>query len=78
MATVIQPSAQPTNKVAAGTAALAAWGIFVSIGSLTLKNLFPAWYDPDMIIAISAGVPTIVNFATGWFVKDAPNVVVQQ
>jgi len=78
METINQPSSQPTNKVAAATAATAGWAIIVSVGSLTLKNLYPAWYDPDMIIAVSSGVPTILVFLSGWFTKDKPNVVVVQ
>lgn len=78
METINQPSPQPTNKVAAATAATAAWAIFVSIGSLALKNLYPEWYDPDMIIAVSSGVPTLIVFVAGWFTKDKPNVVVVQ
>ena len=61
METINQPSSQPTNKVAAATAATAGWAIIVSVGSLVLKNEFPAWYDPDMIIAVSSGVPTILT-----------------
>jgi hypothetical protein len=75
--TINQPSGQPTNKVAMATAATAAWGIVVSIGSLTVKNLFPDWYDPDAVIAISSGVPVIIVFLAGWFTKDRPNVIVQ-
>jgi len=78
METINQPSAQPTNKVAVATAATAAWTIVVSIGSLILKNEFPAWYDPDMILAVSAGVPTLIVFVAGWFTKDQPNVIVVQ
>lgn len=78
METINQPSPQPTNKVAAATAATAGWAIIVSVGSLALKNLYPAWYDPDMIIAVSSGVPTIIVFVAGWFTKDKPNVVVVQ
>lgn len=73
--TVNQPTLNPTNKVLAATAATTAWGIFMGIGSLTLKNLAPGWYDPDVIIAISSGVPTLVVFAAGWFTKDKPNVI---
>ena len=78
METINQASAQPTNKVAAATAATAAWAIIVSIGSLAVKNLAPSWYDPDTILAISSGVPTMIVFAAGWFTKDKPNVVVVQ
>lgn len=78
METTNQPSSQPTNKVAAATAATSAWAIVVSIGSLAVKNLAPEWYDPDVIIAVSSGVPIIIVFVAGWFTKDKPNVVVQQ
>ena len=78
METINQTSSQPTNKVAAATAATAAWAIIVSVGSLAVKNLAPAWYDPDTILAISSGVPTMIVFAAGWFTKDKPNVVVVQ
>lgn len=78
METINQPSSQPTNKVAAATAATAVWTIIVSTGSLALKNLAPAWYDPDVILAVSAGVPTLIVFVAGWFTKDGPNVVVVQ
>ena len=76
METIDQPSTQPTNKVAAATAATAAWAIIVSIGSLAVKNLAPGWYDPDTILAISSGVPVIIVFIAGWFTKDKPNVLV--
>ncbi|MFK0688000.1 hypothetical protein ACFX5Q_07315 [Mesorhizobium sp. IMUNJ 23033] len=76
--TVTQPTNDPTNKTTAAAAALAAWGMTVSIGSLALKNLAPEWYDPDMIIAVSAGVPVLIQFVTSWFSKDKPNVIVTQ
>lgn len=78
METINQASAQPTNKVAAATAATAGWAIIVSIGSLAVKNLAPRWYDPDTILAISSGVPTMIVFLAGWFTKDKPNVIVTQ
>lgn len=76
METINQPSNSPTNKVEAATAASAVWTIFVSIGALTLKNIFPAWYDPDLVLAVSTGVPTLLIFAAGWFRKDKATVVV--
>lgn len=77
MTTINQPTSQPTNKVMAATAATTAWGIVMGIGSLMLKNLAPEWYDPDVVIAISSGVPTLVVFAAGWFTRDKPNVIVR-
>jgi len=76
METINQPSSQPTNKVAAATAATAVWSIIVSVGSLALQNLAPTWYSPDLIIAVASGVPTLIVFVVGWFTKDQPNVVV--
>ncbi len=78
METINQETSQPTNKVAAGTAALSLWAIIVSIGSLALQNMAPTWYSPDLIIAVSTGMPIVINFIAGWFTKDKPNVVVQQ
>lgn len=74
--TIHQPSANPTNKLSASTAATAAWGMVMSIGSLLLKVNYPEYYDPEMLLAIGAGVPTVVCYAAGWFTSDAPNVVV--
>jgi hypothetical protein len=53
METINQPSRQPTNKVAAVTAATAAWAIIVSIGSLLVQNLAPTWYWADAVAALS-------------------------
>ncbi|TPN44474.1 hypothetical protein FJ981_28165 [Mesorhizobium sp. B1-1-4] len=78
METINQPSSQPTNKVAAATAATAAWAIIVSIGSLLVQNLAPTWYSADAVAAISSGVPIILVFVAGWFTRDKPNVVVVQ
>ncbi|TPM59169.1 hypothetical protein FJ959_09885 [Mesorhizobium sp. B2-2-4] len=78
METINQPSSQPTNKVAVATAATAAWAIIVSVGSLALQNLAPTWYSPDLIAAVSSGVPVLLVFIAGWFTRDKPNVVVVQ
>lgn len=74
--TIHQPSKNPTNKLAASTAATAAWGMIMSIGGLTLKNLYPEWYDPETLLSVSAAVPTIVGFIAGWLTSDNPNIVV--
>jgi hypothetical protein len=76
--TVTQPSNDPTNKVTAITAALAAWGIFMSVGGLFLKNMAPEYYDPQVMLDVSAGVPTCVAFLVGWVRKDKPNVIITQ
>lgn len=78
METVNQETNAPTNKVAAATAAAAAWAIFISIGSLALQNLAPTWYSADTIAAISSGGPVILVFLAGWFTKDKPTVVITQ
>lgn len=74
--TINQPTMNPTNKLTASTAALAAWGVIMSIGGLALQNLYPTWYDADVMLQVSAGVPTIVGFLAGYFTRDKPNIVV--
>ena len=74
--TINQPSNNPTNKLTASTAALAAWGIVMSVGGLALKNLAPGWYDPEVMLTVSAGMPVVIGFAAGWVTRDRPNVVV--
>jgi hypothetical protein len=66
----IQPSANPTVKLTAAAWAAAAMGV----GGLALKNLAPGWYDPTVLGLLT---PFAV-VAFGWFVHDAPNVVVIQ
>lgn len=65
MNTVNQPTANPTNKLTAATAAAA----LVSVVGLILKNVAPGWYDPDVLLNVT---PMIV-FALGYIVKDKPN-----
>lgn len=74
--TINQPSNNPTNKLTAATAAAAAWSIVMSVGGLALKNLAPEWYDPEVLLKVSAAVPVVVVFVAGWFTRDRPNVVV--
>lgn len=66
MATINQPTLNPTNKLSAATVAAAA----VSVVGLVLRNLAPEWYDPDVLAAV---LPVVV-FATGYLIKDKPNV----
>lgn len=68
MATVNQPTANPTNKLTAATIAAAA----VSWSGVVVRNLWPEWYDPE---AWAAAMPFVV-LLVGYFVKDAPNVEV--
>ncbi len=66
MENATQPTANPTNKLTAAMAAAAA----VSILGLVLKNLFPAWYDPETLM----NVTPIAVLVFGYFIKDRPNV----
>lgn len=68
MDTIHQPSSQPTNKLTAATLAAA---IVPAVG-LFIRNLFPEWYDPEVIV----GMTPIFVFLFGYFVKDEPNVTV--
>lgn len=68
MATVKQPSVNPTNKLSAATVAAAV----VSTTGLILRNVFPEWYDPEVMTAI---LPIAV-WAAGFLTPDEPNVVV--
>lgn len=63
-----QPSSQPTNKLTAATLAAA---LVPAIG-LFVRNLFPEWYDPEVIV----GMTPVMVFLIGYFVKDEPNIVV--
>lgn len=76
MDTINQPSANPTNKLTAATAAVAVWSIVYSIGGLFVRNLYPEWYDEPTMMTINTAVPTIVAFLAGYLTKDRPNIVV--
>ena len=65
---VKQPTINPTNKLTAAMVGSAA----ISIIGLILKNLFPEWYDPQVLL----NATPLVVFACGWFIKDNPNVVI--
>lgn len=66
MATVNQPTFNPTNKLSAATVASAV----VSVMGLVLKTKFPEWYDPEVLMAITP----LIAFAAGYMVKDRANV----
>jgi hypothetical protein len=65
---VNQASANPTNKLTAATVASA----FMGVLALALKNLFPEWYDPETMLALSP----IVAYVAGWLIRDKPNITV--
>lgn len=66
MPTVSQPTVNPTNKLTAATVGSAV----IAVAGLILKNLFPIWYDPDVLLSVSP----IVIFALGYIIRDKPNV----
>lgn len=66
--TINQPSANPTVKLTTATIAAAV----VSVLGLVLRNLWPAWYDAEVL---AAATPLII-FALGYVVKDQPNILV--
>lgn len=66
--TISQPSANPTRKLTAAVVGVA----IVEVARTTLANLAPEWSEPAMWTALT---PVIV-FCCGWFISDAPNIVV--
>lgn len=70
METVNQPSANPTNKLTAATVAAAV----VSFSGLVVRNLWPTWYDAE----VWAAMMPLAVFAAGWFIRDRPNVPVEE
>lgn len=74
--TINQPSVNPTRKLTAAVVAGAVWGAVLSVAGLTLKNLYPEWYDPEVLLSINSAVTTLAAGIAGWLTKDNPNVVV--
>lgn len=68
--TVNQPSSQPTNKLTAATLGAA----LVPALGLILRNAFPNWYDPDVLL----GMTPIVVYLLGYLIKDDPNITIIQ
>lgn len=69
MANIVnQPSVNPTNKLSAAVVGAAV----VEVARAVAAHFFPDFAQPELWTALS---PVIV-FACGWFVSDAPNVVV--
>lgn len=66
--TINQPSINPTRKLTAVTVS----GALLSALSLVIKNLWPEWYDPQLMLNLSP----IMLLIVGWFIKDNPNIVV--
>lgn len=70
MEKAVQASANPTVKLTS-----AIWAAMImSVSAMAMRNLAPQWYDPDVWQTLS---PFVVA-AAGYFVHDAPNVVVVQ
>lgn len=67
--TIDQPNSNPTRKLTAATVAAA----LVSFSGLVVRNLWPDWYDAE----VWAAATPLVIFAAGWFIKDRPNVPVE-
>ncbi|OBQ66971.1 hypothetical protein [Mesorhizobium loti] len=65
MATVIQPTIRPTNKLTAATIAAAV----LSVCGVFVRNLWPSWYDAETW----ATLLPIAVFAVGYLVKDEAN-----
>lgn len=65
---VNQPSVNPTNKLSAAVVGSAAVGVV----GLYLRNKLPGWYDPDLMLTVTP----IVVWASGFVIRDKPNVVV--
>lgn len=66
--TVNHPSSNPTAKLTAATIA----GAAMSVIGLILRNKFPEWYDPEVLLALSP----VAAYAAGWLVRDRPNITV--
>lgn len=65
---VAQPSNNPTNKLTAAVVGAAVVEVFRAL----LNHYAPDFGQPELWTALS---PVIV-FLCGWFIPDAPNVVV--
>ena len=69
MANIVnQPSVNPTNKLSAAVIGVA----IVEVARALLGHFAPDFAQPELWTALS---PVIV-FLCGWFVPDAPNIVV--
>ncbi len=66
--TVIQASANPTNKLTAAVVSTAV----IEVARTAAMNYLPGWSDPALWSALS---PCVVFFV-GWYVPDQPNIVV--
>jgi hypothetical protein len=66
---VSQPTNNPTNKLAAATVGAAV----AEVTRVVVGHMWPDFADPAMWTALT---PLIV-FGFGWFMSDAPNMVVK-
>ena len=70
MEKAVQASANPTVKLTS-----AIWAAMImSVSAMAMRNLAPQWYSDELWQTLS---PFVVA-AAGYFVHDAPNVVVVQ
>lgn len=65
MASVNQPTKNPTNKLTAAVAASA----LIEVAGLVTRNLAPEWYDQ----AVWSAMTPLVILIFGYVIKDAPN-----
>ena len=63
-----QPSANPTNKLSAAVIGAAV----TEVSRALLGHFMPEFSEPALWTALSP----IIVFLCGWFVPDAPNIVV--
>jgi len=68
MATVSQPTLNPTNKLTAAIVASA----LVELAHTAVDNLAPSWSNPALWTAMT---PLVIGIV-GYYVKDAPNLSV--
>lgn len=66
MATVTQPTSNPTNKLSAVTVAV----IVIEVAWVIIQNVWPTWASYEL----KAALMPLVVFLVGYQVKDAPNV----
>jgi hypothetical protein len=66
MSTIVQPSANPTNKLTAAVVGVAA----INVVRVVVSNIWPAVTDDGFWMAMDP----LAVFLAGWFVKDEANV----
>lgn len=71
MATINQPTQNPTNKLSSAVLATA----FVAVAKVVAGQLWP---DVELGDDVWIAVMPVVAYVAGFIIKDAPNVVVTQ